>query len=139
MALLAILRCLSSLCTTPLTSLNPSVKPSLPSPATYKIIYVAPLKALASEITLKFSKRLSWAGVKVRELTGDMKMTKQEVEETGVIVTTPEKWDVVTRKAGGSGGEGEVGEVSFIDFFLSIFVFACRIEADFVLLRLRRK
>ena len=108
-ALLAILRCLSSLCTTPLTS--NSGAPTLPPASTYKIIYVAPLKALAAEITLKFSKRLSWAGVKVRELTGDMKLTKKEVDECGVIVTTPEKWDVVTRKGAGAG-DGEVAEVS---------------------------
>ncbi|KAL8280408.1 hypothetical protein RQP46_007056 [Phenoliferia psychrophenolica] len=105
-ALLTILRCLASLCTTPLTA---NSKPTLPPASTYKIIYVAPLKALAAEITLKFSKRLSWAGVRVRELTGDMKMTKKEVEETGVIVTTPEKWDVVTRKGAGTG-DGEVAE-----------------------------
>lgn len=106
-ALLAILRCLSSLCSSPLTT---NGTPSLPPASTYKIIYVAPLKALAAEITLKFSKRLSWAGVKVRELTGDMKLTKKEVDETAVIVTTPEKWDVVTRKGAGAG-DGEVAEV----------------------------
>ncbi|GAA5961591.1 hypothetical protein JCM3765_002639 [Sporobolomyces pararoseus] len=106
-ALLTILRCLSSLVSTPLTSM--SEPPKLPPASQYKIIYVAPLKALAAEITQKFAKRLAWAGVKCRELTGDMKMTKKEVEETGVIVTTPEKWDVVTRKGAGSG-DGEVAE-----------------------------
>jgi replicative superfamily II helicase len=39
--------------------------------------------------------------VKVRELTGDMGLTKQEMQETHVIVATPEKWDVVTRKTDG--------------------------------------
>ncbi|BGP18968.1 hypothetical protein JCM10213_002613 [Rhodosporidiobolus nylandii] len=108
-ALLTILRCLSTLATSPLTSV--SEPPKLPPPSAYKIVYVAPLKALAAEVTLKFSKRLARAGVKVRELTGDMKLSKKEVDETGVIVTTPEKWDVVTRSAGrGGGGEGEVAE-----------------------------
>ncbi|GAA5868240.1 hypothetical protein JCM8547_002290 [Rhodosporidiobolus lusitaniae] len=106
-ALLTILRCLSTLSLTPLTS--SSQPPKLPPASQYKIVYVAPLKALAAEVTLKFSKRLSWAGVKVRELTGDMKLTKKEIDETGVIVTTPEKWDVVTRKGAGSG-DGEVAE-----------------------------
>ncbi|GAA5916218.1 hypothetical protein JCM6882_001112 [Rhodosporidiobolus microsporus] len=106
-ALLTILRCLSTLASTPLTSLT--TPPSLPPPSQYKIVYVAPLKALAAEVTLKFSKRLSWAGVKVRELTGDMKLTKKEIDETGIIVTTPEKWDVVTRKGAGSG-DGEVAD-----------------------------
>ncbi|BGP22414.1 DNA/RNA helicase, DEAD/DEAH boxtype [Rhodotorula toruloides] len=106
-ALLAILRCLSNLASTPLTSM--SDPPKLPPASAYKIVYVAPLKALAAEVTLKFAKRLAWAGVKVRELTGDMKLTKKEVDETGVIVTTPEKWDVVTRKGAGSG-DGEVAD-----------------------------
>lgn len=69
----------------------------------FKIIYVAPMKALASEIVGKFSKRLRYLGVKVRELTGDMQMTRQEIAETQMIVTTPEKWDVVTRKPTGEG------------------------------------
>ncbi|ORY31658.1 Sec63 Brl domain-domain-containing protein [Naematelia encephala] len=64
----------------------------------FKIIYVAPMKALAAEITRKFGKRLAWLGIKVRELTGDMQLTRQEIADTQVIVTTPEKWDVVTRK-----------------------------------------
>ena len=34
----------------------------------------------------------------MRELTGDMQLTKREMEETQMLVTTPEKWDVVTRK-----------------------------------------
>jgi len=37
----------------------------------------------------------------VRELTGDMGLTKQEMSECHVIVATPEKWDVVTRKTDG--------------------------------------
>lgn len=36
----------------------------------------------------------------VRELTGDITLSKQEVDETQIIVTTPEKWDIITRKAG---------------------------------------
>ena len=67
----------------------------------FKIIYVAPLKALASEIVDKFNEKLSIFDIKVRELTGDMQLTKSEILETQVIVTTPEKWDVVTRKANG--------------------------------------
>ena len=36
----------------------------------------------------------------VRELTGDMNMTKSEIDATQIIVTTPEKWDIITRKSG---------------------------------------
>ncbi|XP_047508654.1 activating signal cointegrator 1 complex subunit 3 [Pieris napi] len=64
----------------------------------FKIIYIAPMKALASEMTASFGRRLQGLGISVRELTGDMKLTKTEVQQTQMIVTTPEKWDVVTRK-----------------------------------------
>lgn len=74
----------------------------------FKIIYVAPMKALAAEITRKFGQRLAWLNIKVRELTGDMQLTRQEIAETQIIVTTPEKWDVVTRKP---SGEGELAAV----------------------------
>ncbi|KAJ5767604.1 hypothetical protein N7533_000187 [Penicillium manginii] len=67
----------------------------------FKIVYVAPMKALAAEITEKLGKRLAWLGVHVRELTGDMQLTKREIVDTQIIVTTPEKWDVVTRKSTG--------------------------------------
>lgn len=39
---------------------------------------------------------------------GDMQMTKTEIAQTQIIVTTPEKWDVVTRKP---TGEGEIASV----------------------------
>ena len=32
-------------------------------------------------------------------MTGDMNLTKSELKETHVVVSTPEKWDVVTRKS----------------------------------------
>ncbi|KAJ2895135.1 Sec63 Brl domain-containing protein [Zalerion maritima] len=67
----------------------------------FKIVYVAPMKALASEVTEKLGKRLAWLGIKCREYTGDMHLTKSEIVETQIIVTTPEKWDVVTRKGTG--------------------------------------
>ncbi|KAF4126820.1 antiviral helicase SLH1 [Geosmithia morbida] len=67
----------------------------------FKIVYVAPMKALAAEITEKLGKRLAWLGIKAREYTGDMQLTKSEIIQTQIIVTTPEKWDVVTRKGTG--------------------------------------
>ena len=58
-----------------------------------------PPQALAAEMAGAFSRRLEPLGVVVRELTGDMQLSKKEVEETQMIVTTPEKWDVITRKS----------------------------------------
>ncbi|KAK2663355.1 hypothetical protein Ddye_001929 [Dipteronia dyeriana] len=65
----------------------------------FKIVYVAPMKALAAEVTSTFSHRLSPLNMNVRELTGDMQLSRNELEETQMIVTTPEKWDVITRKS----------------------------------------
>lgn len=85
------------------------------------------MKALASEIVRKLGKRLQWLGIQVKELTGqiifpvfwicshhyrhtgDMQLTKSEIAETQIIVTTPEKWDVVTRKPTGEGELASVG------------------------------
>lgn len=76
----------------------------------FKIVYVANMKALcrpqlgkaflpAKRLTLTHDS-VCFAGIVVRELTGDMQLSKKELTETQVIVTTPEKWDVITRKGG---------------------------------------
>ncbi|BEJ17062.1 hypothetical protein CspHIS471_0604630 [Cutaneotrichosporon sp. HIS471] len=65
----------------------------------FKIIYVSPMKALVQEQVTAFSKRFAALDIKVAELTGDSQLTKQQIAETQIIVTTPEKWDVITRKA----------------------------------------
>ena len=36
---------------------------------------------------------LDAAGLQVAELTGDMQLSKEELSETQMIATTPEKWD----------------------------------------------
>ena len=57
----------------------------------FKIVYIAPMKALVHEMAGSFNKRLEVFGIKVGELTGDSQMTKQQIAETQIIVTTPEK------------------------------------------------
>ncbi|KAJ8543596.1 hypothetical protein K7X08_006119 [Anisodus acutangulus] len=66
----------------------------------YKIVYVAPMKALVAEVVGNLSRRLEHYGVTVKELSGDQTLTRQQIEETQIIVTTPEKWDIITRKSG---------------------------------------
>ena len=68
----------------------------------FKVVYVAPMKALVQEVCMNFTQRFGGApySLKVRELSGDSTLSKAEIGETQIIVTTPEKWDVVTRKAG---------------------------------------
>ena len=43
----------------------------------FKIIYIAPMKALVTEVVGNFQARLESYGVKVRELTGDVHLSKQ--------------------------------------------------------------
>ena len=69
--------------------------------ASFKIVYVAPMKALVQEVVKNFSQRLADYGVVVRELSGDSNLTRQQISETQVLVTTPEKWDIVTRQGEG--------------------------------------
>jgi len=57
----------------------------------FKIVYVAPMKALVQEVVKNFSHRLKDYGVIVRELSGDSSLTRQQISETQLIVTTPEK------------------------------------------------
>lgn len=64
----------------------------------FKIVYIAPMKALVQEIVSNFGRRLEPYGISVRELSGDVQMSKDQIATTQVIVTTPEKWDIITRK-----------------------------------------
>uniref|UniRef100_W5NIJ2 Activating signal cointegrator 1 complex subunit 3 n=1 Tax=Lepisosteus oculatus TaxID=7918 RepID=W5NIJ2_LEPOC len=81
----------------------------------FKIVYVAPMKALAAEMTNYFSKRLEPLGISVKELTGDMQLTKGEILRTQMLVTTPEKWDVVTRKSVGDIALSQIVRLLILD------------------------
>lgn len=81
----------------------------------FKVIYVAPMKALAAEMTKYFSKRLEPLGIAVKELTGDMQLSKGEILRTQMLVTTPEKWDVVTRKSVGDVALSQIVRLLILD------------------------
>nr|DBA26537.1 TPA: hypothetical protein GDO54_010781 [Pyxicephalus adspersus] len=81
----------------------------------FKIVYVAPMKALAAEMTNYFSKRLEPLGISVKELTGDMQLSKGEILRTQMLVTTPEKWDVVTRKSVGDVALSQLVRLLILD------------------------
>ena len=66
----------------------------------FKVVYIAPMKALIKEIVGYFSQRLEDYGVTVRELSGDVNLSNYEINNTNIIVTTPEKYDIITRKTG---------------------------------------
>ncbi|KAL7981319.1 hypothetical protein Chor_002215 [Crotalus horridus] len=66
----------------------------------FKIIYIAPMRSLVQEMVGSFGKRLATYGITVAELTGDHQLCKEEINATQIIVCTPEKWDIITRKGG---------------------------------------
>jgi len=84
--------------------------------AGFKIVYVAPMKALVQEVVQSFTQRLEKAyGVTIRELSGDVNLTKAQIDETQIIVTTPEKWDIITRKAGDQRAYTQLVRLVIID------------------------
>nr|WJN24859.1 meiosis specific DNA helicase [Tranzscheliella williamsii] len=65
---------------------------------TTKAVYLAPTKALCAEKTRDWSRRFGQLGCGVTELTGDSVHGLHIARKSRVIVTTPEKWDSLTRK-----------------------------------------
>ncbi|KAL2173999.1 uncharacterized protein P884DRAFT_316771 [Thermothelomyces heterothallicus CBS 202.75] len=65
----------------------------------FKIIYQAPTKALCSERARDWEKKFGHMNLKCAELTGDTSPAEmRRVGDASIIVTTPEKWDSITRK-----------------------------------------
>lgn len=65
----------------------------------FKIVYQAPTKALCSEKARDWEKKFGHMNFKCAELTGDTSQAEmRRVGDASIIVTTPEKWDSITRK-----------------------------------------
>ena len=67
--------------------------------APMKCVYIAPNKALCQQRWNEWSKRFSACGLKALEVTGDidLKDCLRLVAKASIIITTPEKWDSLTR------------------------------------------
>ncbi|XP_074120756.1 putative ATP-dependent DNA helicase HFM1 [Sminthopsis crassicaudata] len=64
-----------------------------------KIVYMAPIKALCSQRFDDWEKKFGPIGLTCKELTGDTAMDDLfEIQHAHIIMTTPEKWDSMTRK-----------------------------------------
>ncbi|CAH7681775.1 hypothetical protein PPACK8108_LOCUS14425 [Phakopsora pachyrhizi] len=64
-----------------------------------KAVYMAPTKSLCAERFRDWSHRFSALGIKTLELTGDSEYSGlTEAKTANIIVTTPEKWDGMTRR-----------------------------------------
>lgn len=65
----------------------------------FKAVYQAPTKALCSERCRDWKQKFSNLNLQCEELTGDTEQSEvKTVQKADIIVTTPEKWDSVTRK-----------------------------------------
>lgn len=62
-----------------------------------KVVYVAPLKSLAKERLQDWIPRFEILKKSVVELTGDYTPDIESLNKAHVIITTPEKWDGITR------------------------------------------
>lgn len=56
------------------------------------------MKALVNEMVHNFQTRLEPYNIKVAEVTGDTHLTKSKLKSTQVLIATPEKWDILSRK-----------------------------------------
>ncbi|XP_052055209.1 probable ATP-dependent DNA helicase HFM1 [Apodemus sylvaticus] len=64
-----------------------------------KIVYMAPIKALCSQRFDDWKEKFGPIGLTCKELTGDTVMDDLfEIQHANIIMTTPEKWDSMTRK-----------------------------------------
>ncbi len=65
----------------------------------FKIVYQAPTKALCSERARDWTGKFRALNIACVELTGDTSQAQlRQVAAASIIVTTPEKWDSITRK-----------------------------------------
>ena len=65
----------------------------------FKIVYQAPTKSLCAERQRDWHQKFRIMQLEVAELTGDTDPALiQNVKSASIIITTPEKWDSITRK-----------------------------------------
>lgn len=66
---------------------------------TFKVVYQAPTKSLCSERQRDWQSKFAPFDLQVAELTGDTDPAQmRNVQHASIIITTPEKWDSITRK-----------------------------------------
>lgn len=65
----------------------------------FKIVYMAPTKSLCAERQKDWQAKFAALDLQCAELTGDTEQGQlRHVQNAGIIITTPEKWDSMTRK-----------------------------------------
>lgn len=65
----------------------------------FKIVYMAPTKSLCAERQKDWQAKFATLDLQCAELTGDTDQGQlRSVQNASIIITTPEKWDSMTRK-----------------------------------------
>ena len=65
----------------------------------YKVVYMAPTKSLCSERQRDWQAKFVTLNLQCAELTGDTDQGQlRNVQSASIVITTPEKWDSMTRK-----------------------------------------
>ncbi|PKX95012.1 putative DEAD/DEAH box DNA helicase (Mer3) [Aspergillus novofumigatus IBT 16806] len=82
----------------------------------FKVVYQAPTKSLCSERFRDWNRKFMSLGLQCAELTGDTDHTQlRSVQNSQIIVTTPEKWDSMTRKWKDHAGLMQLVKLFLID------------------------
>ncbi|XP_062106898.1 DExH-box ATP-dependent RNA helicase DExH17 isoform X3 [Humulus lupulus] len=82
---------------------------------TLKTIYIAPSKALVQEKLRHWTQKFGSWGINCLELTGDNESYNiKNIQEADIILTTPEKFDAVTRHGIKDGGLSFFGDISLL-------------------------
>lgn len=81
-----------------------------------KAVYIAPTKALCKEKAGQWRRKFGMLSSPIAELTGDTSRAEMKnVREAKIIVTTPEKWDSITRSWADHGRLLDLVELFLID------------------------
>ncbi|GAQ86596.1 DNA/RNA helicase MER3/SLH1 [Klebsormidium nitens] len=85
-------------------------------PGLLKTVYIAPMKALVQEKLAEWEEKFGGRlGLCCRELTGDSDIAQlKELQDADIILTTPEKFDSLTRKRNDSGGMSFFGDIALV-------------------------
>ncbi|XP_063936553.1 DExH-box ATP-dependent RNA helicase DExH17 isoform X2 [Daucus carota subsp. sativus] len=82
---------------------------------TLKTIYIAPSKALVQEKLRDWDRKLGSWGINCLELTGDNEFYNiKTIQEADIILTTPEKFDAVTRYRIKDGGLSFFSDIALV-------------------------
>ncbi|CAK1556399.1 unnamed protein product [Leptosia nina] len=81
----------------------------------FKIIYMAPVKALCTERLTEWYPKFTKLGLLCIEVTGDTDVDFPDLKPYRIIITTPEKWDMLTRRWKDHSSMVEVIKLFLID------------------------